>query len=277
MPLIVSNNPAGRLHAIIQRARELTDRERSQAAIESISSVLGVDLARNRAIAVRMFVDVLELPSLVEAAIRRQSDIKHSIYLAWVPDVRNVFKSNNFDEALTRYLGPFNPSAMSLLAVCDDILSRKHEEPLIEQSLAEKILKEARDLIVEVTKSDIPSSFREYILRHLHLVERAILESQCFGVSALERGLEASVGAAVMRRDISAEVAKTPMGQKMVAILGAFVLVCNAINGPLQIASSVQHLYLPEAASAAAAQRAQATESPSDRDGTNHRNADQTP
>ena len=113
-----------------------------------------------------------------------------------------------------------------------------------------ELLKEVRDLIEEVSRSQLDQYLKEYILHHLYLIDRSIEDYRFQGIAALRSGLEASVGAMVLNQPTFDEAKKSSVGKKFMRILGTYVLIMSAVQSTAKLVQAVTKL-LPDVGTAA--------------------------
>lgn len=244
VPIITSNNPAGRLHALVEKIRKMPNDARAGATITSLPAVLGMRSETSRPVLMQMFGEILGLPLEIEQAIGKLPDIKKPhVYLSWIGNAKAAFNSCNLDQPINNFLTPFDANTMSLLEICDEVLGRLHVEPVVDAKNAENLLKETRELIAATMAAVIDEQTREFVLRHLYVIEQSIIESQYFGIRSLRRAVETTVGATFVGQQQARDVAQTPLGKHLCRVLAGLVLLSSGINDIAQLPTSLKNVY----------------------------------
>src|ERR1039457_3859042 len=88
------NNPAARLYALLQTAKQGGDKYRQKPSTESWSMLLNAP-ADNQALMLKRLGGVMELPAVIKGRIENLADADHSLYMRWLPKVEEAFRANH--------------------------------------------------------------------------------------------------------------------------------------------------------------------------------------
>lgn len=243
--MLSPNNPAGRLHGILNRARAV-GKNANRPAIKVWPEVLRAKPGRDDVLLARI-ARALELPSVVKRRVESIPDQKHEKFLTWVPTVSKAFQSHNFDEPFTQFIAGINEHVVSLVEFCDDLLSEHQPERTVTDEQLAKLQAEIDRFVNEVRAADIDEMLRDYLLHYADLIDRAIGDYYVVGIDAIDRAVESCAGAIFARKPVVEAVAATPVGKNFARLVVAFMMGVGAYSGVKELASDLTRL-LPAAA-----------------------------
>ena len=243
------NNPAGRLHAFLSEAMKITG---GKPGAHAMRSILGVKENDHSGL-LRYLSFVWELPGEVERRIRRIEDLEHDTYLSWKPNVMGAFTNLNLQGPIQNFQNQIKPDDLARLEFCDERLSRKMpDNPVDEEALA-GLLEDVSSLIGEVVDADIDHQLKEYVLRRLDAIERAIQAHKYAGTLPLREAVDAALGNIAFNREIARRVGENPTTSRLWKILGRAAICLSLITGPTQLESMVKGMLPPPEPAAATA------------------------
>lgn len=234
------NNAAGRLHRILARAREF-EKKRGNQCWEVLPDLFGIPKSRPD----RMFHCVsrmVALPAVVESAMKRQENIDASLYLTWVPNVVQAFTIQNFQEQYARIYDRIDSNVLSLVRICDDMLSRNETEPLADEKQLGNLAAEAIQMMELVNDAGLPEELRRFIIRQLETVIRSIDDYMFLGADALRSGFESTLGAIVVNRGKFEEIKRTEVGGRFWDLLARYALITSVMINTQVIGGDYLHL-----------------------------------
>lgn len=196
--------------------------------------------AGDRRDAFRRIGIVLELPDVIEQEIRSIPDCDHDRYLSWVPGVKKPFYDPNLAAQFATCLNAFDENVRNLIWICSDQLSRLRPQPFVDEDALGALHKSAQDLLSSISGSDLPEHLRQFIMRQMEIVERAIGDYRLQGISAIQVGVEAAAGMMVCQRDVLEEVRATPKGTDMWTILQRFAHVSTITSTGVKLLEFIQ-------------------------------------
>jgi hypothetical protein len=230
------NNPAGRLHAFLSETMKIAG---GKPGAHAMRTVLGVKENDHSGL-LRYLSFVWELPGEVERRIRRIEDLEHGTYLSWKPNVMGAFTNLNLQGRIQDFQTQIKPEDLARLEFCDERLSRKMpDNPMDEEALA-GLLEDVSSLIGEVVDADIDHQLKEYVLRRLDAIERAIQAHKYAGTQPLREAVDAALGNIVFNREIARKVGENPTTSRLWKVLGRAAICLNLITGPTQLESMVK-------------------------------------
>jgi len=218
------NNPAGRLLAITNHP-DFNASHRNSG--EAWSKILGIP--RDSSPFLASLAQALNLPWQIEKEILSISDMNHAVYLAWLPEVKQIFSAVQIEIPFQYYTQALNANVQALIAVCDEQLSRSRPEPVLDEGRKTDLSDKIEQLRADIESDlDLSSETREYIKYHIDLIQNAIHDYKIQGMAAILHAAERSVGSAYIRRSDFEIAQETKHGEKFNMTLAALVLAAFA-------------------------------------------------
>ncbi len=217
------NNPAGRLLIVINGLRNQKNRRMHDAWGEALK----VDPNEISKLIERVSF-VSKLVDETEFRIKSLEDLNHELYLRWVPLVRKIFISLNLDTNLTSINQTLSPEALAGLEFCDDVLSQRCPEKMVDPEKLTELTNEVQQLMDDVLKSDLPDDLREFILDKLDLLLRALEMYQFTGIKPLSDALDGVIGSTLRSgKEWNVESINTVSVQNFWGLLGKISIIIN--------------------------------------------------
>jgi hypothetical protein len=245
MPDIKTDNPPGRLLAIINAAK------RSDYAAKPMlvgwGYVFGIlDSENGDAITLdeefevsRCLLDVTELIVGIEAKIRSIADIDQELHLAPFPKFKQTFSlSSMLGGNLASNVNRITDGDITSLKHTVSGLARYYSESLVDEELLRNLKVDLDDLFDEVKGAGIPNELRAFLLRQIETMRRAVQEYWILGHDGLKSALEKILGSLAVNNDLADQALKTSVAQK-------FVTVFRVFNGAVTFASKIVPLIGP--------------------------------
>ncbi len=204
MSMIKTDNPAGRLHAILEAAKSHTGNGFMLWArvfdISIISDKISPETEfeiTSRLIQVRKMIDE------IEEGLRSIEGINLNLYLSPFSRIRHVIRisSINFGN-YESHLQQITEGDMTVLAFCAEELSKWQSEATIEEAQLKELIDDIQALYEQVRASELKPEIKNLILDQLEIIRRAIHEYRIRGVKRLSEALTTVVGAYVLNRDL---------------------------------------------------------------------------
>lgn len=204
MEQIEQTNPAGRLHAILSRALEHTQRSSDIPSIELWSFVFDIPLKRGGkgplpADAVREVISrLLQLAQLIEEteeSLRKIEDLPER-YFRPFGRIR-ILPEQSLASLSSNLLGPMRAITegdMTVLEFCSERLENQHSEPVISEDELQAILGEVNQLFDEIKSAQIDAELQTFILDGLESIRRGIYEFRIRGPERLKETIGEIVG-----------------------------------------------------------------------------------
>jgi hypothetical protein len=213
MSRVKTDNPAGRLHGILSKAK--TIQEGAPAAVWS--KVFSISPASDLSHLTEVVQRLNELQQLVDETEKGFTEFENDseTYLESIAPIRKVILTSfqGLNNNMTGLLNPVSERHMTLLEMGAAEWSRRIPEPKIDEKQLEEILKQVRELFEAVKRAtDVDEELRTLILSMLDSIERAIQKYRVVGPSALEESIVQILGQLHWKQHVFLE--KAPKGSK---------------------------------------------------------------
>ena len=178
-----------------------------------------------------------ELPDRTASLVRQIDDIDPDKYLTWTDSVARPFKDRiSFSEDIRVFKDAMGPMPLSLIGICADQISRAFPSSEVVDDERDRMLKSIRETIAEVRSSkQVDESLALYMLRHLYLVEQALVDCLFLGASRCYEVVEEISGLAAVRpRDVE-KMKASDLGRKVREALASYVIFVQAISSTQNI------------------------------------------
>jgi len=227
-PNVPNNNLAGRLYEILAKAWEVRKKDK-------VSDVFAEALEINSNNPGEVFQGLANLYNLVKdtrLAIERLQDINYELYLRPIQDIEQALGRSDFSSSDWRtFKQSLDPSTFALLEVCADTLSRKAAEIAIDKEQLSELQNEVRQLLEKTVESDLTDEIKSFIFEKLQSIDQAIINYRYYGSAALQRTVEASIGAALRYKEQLQEKPENPVLARFFEIISkADLLVRLGVN-----------------------------------------------
>ena len=185
---------------------------------------------------------IFTLPSIIEALIKRFSDLDADLYLGWRADLFIAFRSIHFEAQFNQFASRLSDSLLINIRFCAHELDKRAPEKNVSADDLAKLRESAWALYEEVLASDLPPSLFRYLLDYLYLILSAIDDYNITGAAALERALNAAIGTVATDRPTAADVQQSPLGERFWALVSRICLLLQLAKSATELAEGVQKL-----------------------------------
>ncbi len=192
------NNPAERLLQIVNNGK---NHNGGRPVIDIWSEILSTS-ASDYSLLIRRIGYVMDLPSQIKLKIESLGEYDPNIYLKWLPNVENAFKSVHFQMQWSQFISNFDGTVMYGLEVSSDLLSRKSPEPTADNKTLNSILTDLEDLISKSIQVDAPPILKDIILENLIKIKHSIEEYSIRGIIPIQREFNSFLATTVMQNNM---------------------------------------------------------------------------
>lgn len=232
------DDPAQRLLALLQEARKFDDNPSAYEAWCRLFRIRPDDEAGFYHHLGRVYA----LPLLIRKKIEHIRDIRSEAYLYWIPMLSEALRGCRLEGNWNDFLKRISDAVLAGLEICSDTLRRNCPERTLSNDQLEVLLRDVRGLVDEVVASDIAETLKQYMLKHLDMVERAIQDHRLHGTEPLENAVAAVVGSVFLREGIQQEIANTDVGNRFWTLMGRVLMIVGITAGTAQITRDVLNL-----------------------------------
>lgn len=239
--MAVSNNPAGRLHALLSEGKS---KQKDKRASEIWAELLNVP-KEDTGLLLRRVGHVMTLPSRIKEAMSYVDDLDHSIYLRWLPRVESSFSILNFQMAWKQFIERFDGEVMYGIEICSDRLSRDRPEKVVDESRLESLYGKVNALLGELESIDLEPGTWFFIYDNLVKIKEAIEEYKVQGIKPLEAVFEQTIGEVVLMPEKYQRSQKSEEGRKFWEVMGYLAIVVTITAGTIQIGKDAVSILPP--------------------------------
>ena len=239
------NNPAGRLHELLTRAKQESGQQQARL---TWAKILKVEPPDDTPLLFRRLAKVYELPLQIRAPAEKYAK-NPALNLKWRPKVEKALSQTNLEQPWSHVIDQIDDYTLLSLEYCDNLLDEHSVEGGIDGKKLREVAEKVAELAGQVRESDIDSEIAAYILERLAEVMEAIDEFSLTGPAGLSRAVEANLGGLVTHVNIFMERAgdeEKSFLTKFLITLNALAAVVNITVGTPKLPAAIQWA-LPEA------------------------------
>lgn len=236
------NNPAGRLLVLLRAGRD--KKKHNLPAVDVWSDLLNVPVDDKTRL-LREIGRVFQIPALIRSRIEQIPTVDPIVYLKWLPKLEQAFIVSTLAGPWRGCIDYVDDVAIYGIEVCDELLSRHSREKTLPRDQLDNLLRDTESLVHEVADCSIDEDLRQYILKHLEIVDRAIRDYILHGAQPLQEAVEAAVGSLVLNQETYKRTSETEVGGKFWKVMGRALMLVGITAATIQIGKDVVKL-LPE-------------------------------
>lgn len=236
---MASDNPAGRLSALLQRARQ----QNGHAKIRTVwADVLDVP-DDDESLLLRRLAGLLELPEQVRAAVHDLPDLKEDLHLRPLPAIEAALGKLNLDAQWRESSAYLTDDVMVGLEWLDHALST-HDDTTIDHDAAEDIRGQVVDLIQDVLDADLDPHLKQFLLQHLRVLDHALQDYRVVGREAIRRAVEGALGGLMLLSVEGRPVEKSPVTERFWGVISRATTLVAFGNQAVALMEKVAPLML---------------------------------
>jgi hypothetical protein len=166
----------------------------------------------------------------VREQVRRLKGLNPENLITWIPRTLAPFKAYNLDGQFAQFLQPVDENVKSLLQICSDALSQQLPEPEVNREQLQELRTQLAEFVTSLSQMSLPEEPRAFLLKHVAILDNALIDYQLQGFESLTNGLERVIGHAVMNaKKIEEWKEKSPQPfNKIKAIIGVYLVLVTA-------------------------------------------------
>ena len=191
---MASNNPAGRLHDLLKRAKALPDNSPTLDAWGKLLFEKG-DNKTTSAVLARIGM-VIQLPAETLKALEGVPGIDAALHLGWVSVVENAFCRMRLDATINHLTHNVDDATLVKLHAADHALSQYSPEPSLTPDHLTRLNTKIDDLREEIETGDgLPHEVRTFLLEQLLGIQVAVDTYRIRGARGLRDAVNRALGA----------------------------------------------------------------------------------
>jgi hypothetical protein len=244
------DNPAGRLHQILLKAKHIA--ERGEARI-GWAKVFDIPLLDNNVLSPegekQLIESMIQLRILVdetEQSLRRIDGIPERYFRPFPRITRTPL--TDLGLPFGNYINSITEGDLTVLEFCADKLSDNRPEGLVDEEQLKSLLTDVNNLFNEVNSSKLPSDLKKFILQQLEMIHSAIQQYRIRGIERLREVLSTSLGAIIVNGELVKAGSKTEEVSRFSQIFYSFVSIVSFASKAtplIEPISKVVRLLLP--------------------------------
>lgn len=203
------NNPAGRLHAILSRAKEGVGTSGYVRTINLWIEVFDIEIPEADVLAPELEETVsrlLQLNKLINETEARLRNIEGlpDRYFRPFERIRDIPRKSlaALDSDIGGTIRAVTETDMTILEFCSERLGEQHAEPIVDEGELTSILENVDILFNEVQQSDLDPELKTFVLDGLESIRRGIFEFRIRGPQRLKETLAEIVGTLTVNHDV---------------------------------------------------------------------------
>ena len=245
-----TDNPAGRLHALLQELQSQPDPNRV-TAVTAWSNVLGVQAQRSEVFP--RYVAVVSLIDRIEELVAALDYEDTAHFVSEMPQLRGVLTDLSLlGQPVAQTTGAILPQAMVQLQMTSQILSQRWGEPPVtaDDSQLDEIRDEISQLLKEVEDaSDVEAELKLFLVEHLREMAYAVSNVKILGNEGLRRAVNTSLGDAIVGATNQETGTSRSLAERFWKLAGRLATVGTLALMPLNVNNALEHHVLPAPAS----------------------------
>lgn len=194
--LKVKTDPAGRLHDLLESAKNQPENKRARDVLGIVFDVESKDTES----LLRLLADLIMLSQQTKLRIKSLADINHDLYLKPFDNIEIILSTLNLDANWKPYKNLLSEPTLYGLKFCSDKLSRIDRIETINKSEIEAIQTKLAALVEDILKSEIDLYVKELLLRNLESLRQSLIAYRVRGLEGIEREVEAGLGSLLVSK-----------------------------------------------------------------------------
>lgn len=198
------------------------------------SQILGIPGDR-RSAAMYAIGNIGKLPVATGEFIRTIYPDDHDVYISWVPPVSKVLNQNNLDNGFASVKAQISDDRWGLIRICSQQIRKEYgvvSASIKQQESIKEIYHESLQVIRKIESTDeLDPILRAFSLKHLEILERAIVDFMIFGAARSVGTLETSMGLASLKPKELESMKNNSTTETVIDVLAKFVMAISVLQG----------------------------------------------
>ncbi|SBS32077.1 hypothetical protein MAQ5080_02159 [Marinomonas aquimarina] len=219
------NNPALRLHDILEKGMKHDPRQKTKDVWKSILEVEDDFHLFGKISAVQLLV------TEIVCSFERYDPVNYKRYCSWLPQLETAFNQQNLNGDWNTFKSFINQNTLDGISTSALAMSHFSNSKKVSEENLLSLRKHTNCLIEELKSSDLESDIRLFILDHLYSILRALDEYKIKGPEYLIEKIERAAGSAAIKANTQ-QIPKAKFHSFMNYIANAATIVglCNSVS-----------------------------------------------
>lgn len=193
-----TNNPAGRLFLILQKAQKIDDRKKVK---EAWAEIFDLD-PKNTAEILRKLGEVNKLPATIREDVTSQEDENHQLHLKKLGVVERALSNINFNSSWQGIKKQLDEATILSIEHCSDMLSKYSNEKVLEEDDLEVLRNKVQEFKNDLSGYEIDHQLSSLIFDKVNDIERAIFDYELKGTASIQKEVESAFGSYFMQIEV---------------------------------------------------------------------------
>lgn len=199
------DNPAGRLHSILETARAAVGQSPNLNGIQGWATVFGLQVG-TKELEIELFHRIFEVGRLVDELQKRIELIdeveEREAFLRPIPRFKAIAPiAEARNQGFSAVIGPITEGDMIVLEFCSRHLHKFQPEPVADAQELLELTKQVDDLFNSVISLQLDPDFKTFLLTQTERIRSGIQEYRIGGLERLRETLGDVLGATMVHQD----------------------------------------------------------------------------
>jgi len=185
-----TNNPAGRLFLILQKAQKIDDQKKVK---EAWADIFDLD-PKNTAEILRKLGEVNKLPAVIRNNVNNLDGVNRQLHLKKLGVVERALSNINFNSRWQGIKKLLDEATVLSIEHCSDMLSQYSNEKVLEEDDLEVLRKKVQEFKNELSGFEIDHQLSSLIYEKINDIERAIFDYELKGTASIKKEVESAFG-----------------------------------------------------------------------------------
>ena len=239
---MTTDNPAGRLYAILEKGNEIPKHLNTR---ETWYKILDVDNGRD-ALLMSRIGKVMELSEQIITDMQTYFPRQVNSHQHWSSAVNQAFSEMNLNESWKSFISHIDDHTMTYLSMAVDMLDTKENIKNLSLDDLKKVRNKIDKILQDIIKLDIDESFKKDIVKYLRKILTAIDEYSITGIVPIMESIESTLGHAFIDENYKNNLMDTDIGKQVRLTLGLAADMITVSLGLPQLTTIAQPFLLSE-------------------------------
>lgn len=237
-------NPAYTLHALLERAYQISsDHSKYASTWMEVFQISDGDTKMStddRIALMESISSMLQLYVDTKILIEQNSKLNTLKNQKYLTAVGNAIYNINLEGNMLHFRNKINNETIMALSYIADSIGFIYDlnEHIIHSEDAETLLEDVDDLIITISKTELPNDSKLILIRNLNNIREALYKYKFLGADALKDALEQSLGSLFLNNQTLTEFSDEESFSR-------FYKVLERLNTLTSVGTSVKELALP--------------------------------
>lgn len=231
------DDPAARLHALLQEGRKIPLTDPCKSAWERL-----LDAEGKPSLLMSRLGKVMEMPELVIKAVQEVFPNHGNNWGHWSGQVNLGFQQQNLSSDWRSFISAIDDHTITYLKMTSDMLATKANTELVPGASLAAIKADLSLILEEVLESDQPDEVKKYLARSIGKIISSIDEYRLTGALPLLDAIDSSIGHIALDVSYRNFLVDTEIGQRLMDALTAMANVVTVSVGLPPLSAAIARI-----------------------------------